>query len=176
MTRGSPTPAAATARTSCSGSLTAPIMPGSYNRIRTKDLFGGYTQVWTYVMASSLRCPSQQLAEHPPEHLDASLIQDSLIFDDLQILWDTEFAEPSGRDAGAYHTLDSAEGGEHFFRLLVHVDLDEVQMVEARPFDRTREIIHTRAIVSLRTRSLPAAIVTGVGTVLVLRALQANLL
>lgn len=31
-------------------------------------------------------------------------------------------------------------------------------------------------IVSLRTRSLPAAMVTGVGTVLALRALQANLL
>jgi uncharacterized membrane protein len=31
-------------------------------------------------------------------------------------------------------------------------------------------------IVSLRTGSLPAAMVTGVGTVLVLRALQANLL
>jgi uncharacterized membrane protein len=31
-------------------------------------------------------------------------------------------------------------------------------------------------IVSLRTGSLPAAMVSGVGTVLVLRALQANLL
>src|SRR5215211_6615228 len=145
MTRGSPTPAAATARTSCSGSLTAPIMPGSYDRIPTKDLFGWYTLVWTYVMVSSLRCPSQQLAEHPAEHLDAALIQDSVFFDDLQILWDTEFAEPSGRGTGAHHTLDFAESGKHFFRLLVYVDLDEVQMVEARPFDRTREILHARA-------------------------------
>src|SRR3712207_3814656 len=91
------------------------------------------------------QCPSQQPAEHPAEHLDAALIQDSVFFDDLQILWDTEGAEPSSRDTGAHYTLDFTEGGKHFSRLLVYVDLDEVQMVEARPFDRTREILHARA-------------------------------
>jgi hypothetical protein len=30
---------------------------------------------------------------------------------------------------------DAGEGGKDFFRLLVHVDLEDVQMVEARALD-----------------------------------------
>src|ERR687893_55254 len=88
---------------------------------------------------------SQQLAEHPAEHLDAALIQDSVFFDDLQVFRDTELAEPPGRDARAHYSTDPAEGGKHFFSLLVYVDLDEVQMVKACAFDGTREVFHARA-------------------------------
>ena len=48
-------------------------------------------------------------------------------------------------DAGAHHHLDFAEGGQDFSTLLVHVDLDEVQMVEASPLDGARKVLHARA-------------------------------
>src|SRR5829696_9314569 len=92
-----------------------------------------------------VRCDPGKLAKHLAEHLDATLIQDTVFFYDLQLFRDAELAESPCRDAGAHHGPDLIEGGRDLFWSLVHVDLHEVEVVEARALDGARKVLHARA-------------------------------
>src|SRR5215212_3148996 len=78
-------------------------------------------------------CPTL-LAEQLAEHLDAALIQDPVFFYDLELFRDAELAKFSRCDAGAYGGPDASERGQDFLGPLVHVDLDEVEVVESGAF------------------------------------------
>src|SRR5215212_1053785 len=90
-------------------------------------------------------CSRGKLAEHLAEHFDAAPIQNPVFFYDLQPFRNTELAKSPGRNGGAHHGADPAEGGQHLIRSIIHVNLCEDEVVEAGAFDGARKVLHARA-------------------------------